>query len=208
MTRFDFLLARVVEEFPNFRIVSRNASWLRIPFAVLAFVTRRKYDTFTTTIGSTMYVAENWWARSGDERYRTLRHELIHVRQFHRWPLGRNWPRLNHVLMAVCYLLLPLPVLWTFRARLEREGYTQTLLVEYELHGPMSAHTSIRRAEWMAETFGGSAYAWMWRRKKARLWALDTIARIHQGEITNERDRVYLAAERVLAKTPVLRVVE
>jgi hypothetical protein len=158
-------------------------------FWLLSKITRRDYSGFNTTIFSTMYVGPDWATDSSTSRYKSLRHEMKHIDQFHRWPLGRwAWP-VNHLLTSIAYLLI-LPVLWTLRARFEREGYTQTLLVEYELNGPFSDARMEDNARWMADTFGGAAYLFMWRKSAAYAWAMDTQRKINAGEISNPEDRV------------------
>ena len=187
--RYRVLAERTKEEFPRFRVKMRRKSWLRPIFWLLSKVTRRSYSTFTTTIFSTMYAADDWDMRTSDRKYRTLRHEKMHIQQFHCWPLGRwAWP-VNHLLTAIAYISI-LPVLLTLRARFEREGYTQTLLAEFELHGPFSDAIMELRARWLTRTFGGSTYVWMWRRRAAYAWAMETMRKINAGEITNDRDRV------------------
>lgn len=189
INRYQLLKKKTKDEYPRFNVKLRKESWLRFPFKVLSAITRKKYSTFTTTIFSTMYARDDWYTRSADKRYRTLRHEKKHIRQFHCWPLGRwAWP-LNHLLMAIAYMLI-LPVRWTLRAKFEREGYTQTLLVDYELEGPFSEETMEVMARWLANTFGGSTYAWMWSKKKAYAWAMDTMRKINAGEIVNNDDRM------------------
>ena len=154
--RYMILLARTKKEFPRFHVELRRDSWLHPIFWLLSKITRMDYSTFTTTIASGMYTRDDWEDRTPDQKYMTLRHEKVHIKQFHCFPLGRwAWP-LNHLIQGLCYLLL-LPIILTFRAKFEREGYTQSLLVEYELHGPMSEAKKERRAQWMAKTFGGSA---------------------------------------------------
>lgn len=186
---FPVLLGRVKREFPGFRIKDRKKSFLQPVFWLLEKITRRNYDTFTTTIGSTMYVGPLWYKRSSRSKYRNLRHELMHVRQFYCWPLGRWAAPLNHVLMALCYLLV-LPIVLTMRARFEREGYKQTLLVEYELYGQISEERMEGNARWLADTFGGPAYLFMWTKKAAYDWAMRTQRQINQGLISNPEDRV------------------
>lgn len=187
--RYQILANRTRKEFPRFNTKKRDSSWLRPIFWVLKKITRQDYKTFTTTIFSTMYVGPSWEEKSQDEKYKTLRHEKKHIRQFHCFPLGRwAWP-INHLLMALCYLLF-LPVILTMRAKFEREGYTQSLLVHYELNGPFSDREMEGWARWLADTFGGSAYMWMWSRKKAYAWAMETMRAINAGEIRNDRDRV------------------
>jgi hypothetical protein len=187
--RYQILANRTRKEFPRFNTKKRDSSWLKPIFWVLKKITRQDYKTFTTTVFSTMYVGPAWDDKSQDEKYKTLRHEKKHIRQFHCFPLGRwAWP-VNHLLMAMCYLLF-LPFILTMRAKFEREGYTESLLVHFELNGPFSDREMEGWARWLADTFGGSAYAWMWRRKKAYAWAMKTMHAINAGEIKNDRDRV------------------
>lgn len=187
--RYEVLAARVRKTYPRFKVKERDKSWLRPIFWALQKITRQDYGSFTTTVFSTMYVGADWAKDSSLDKYKTLRHEKVHIAQFHRFPLGRwAWP-VNHLLMALCYLFI-LPVIWTFRARFEREGYTQTLLVQYELHGQISESRMENNARWLSETFGGSAYAWMWRRKAAYNWAMEIQRKINAGEIANPTDRV------------------
>lgn len=186
MNRFETLWPRVVQEIPGARIVKRSDFWLTRWMG-------KRYDNFTTTIWRTCYVSSQWDTRSSDDRYKTLRHELQHLRQFRNWPfksLGRRylWP-INAVIMSLCYLLV-LPVFWTLRAKFERAGYEQTLLVEYELGGLRTPEDQKSWIDWLTETFGGSTYAWMWTRNDAREWAKNTIMGITSGTITNEKDRV------------------
>jgi hypothetical protein len=195
--RYEILVKRVRALYPRFNVKKRDSSWLLPIFWLLSKVTGQSYDNFTTTIFSTMYVGPNWEKKSVDRKYRTLRHELKHIKQFHCFPLGRwAWP-LNHLLMALCYLLI-LPFVLTMRSRLEREGYTQTLLVEFELDGPFTDERMEYNARWLSGTFGGSAYAWMWRKTAAYAWAMETMRKINAGEIRNAADRVILPGDRLL----------
>ena len=181
-SRYHALAFQVKNKYPRFNVKERNKSWLMPIFWVLSRLTGQSYDNFTTTIFSTMYVSSSWSEKSDERKYRTLRHEEVHIEQFHCFPLGRwAWP-INHLLMSLCYLLL-LPAIFSMRAKFEREGYTQTLLVEFELGGPFSEDRMEYNARWLAETFGGSAYAWMWTRKKAYAWSMDTMRKINAGDI-------------------------
>lgn len=187
--RFVVLSDQVRARYPRFTVTRRDRSWLAPIFWLLQKITRQDYSNFVTTIFSTMYVGSSWGTDSSVSKYKTLRHEMKHIDQFHRWPMGRwAWP-VNHVLMSIAYLLL-LPVLWTFRAMFEREGYTQTLLVEFEMNGPFSDARMEENARWMATTFGGSAYLFMWRKSAAYAWAMDVQRKINAGEISNPTDRV------------------
>ena len=190
MDRYKILFDRLKKDYPRLQVKIRSQTWLGIVFRILSFFTRKDYSNFTTTLGSTLYVEDHWNELSSDRRYAALRHEIMHVRQFHRWPLGRwAWP-LNHLIMALAYLLL-LPVFWTMRAHFEREGYTQTLLVRCELQGEHFSDLQMEaNARWMVEMFCTSAYLWMWTRRKTYDWAMETQRKINEGTIINDRDRV------------------
>jgi len=195
--RYDELARRVKERYPRFNQRPRDKSWLRPLFWLLGKITRTDYSTFHTTVWSTMFTGPRWDKMGDNARYRLLRHELKHIRQAHEFPLGRwAWP-VNHILQGICYILI-FPFFLTFRAKLEREGYTQSLLAEFELSGPFNSSDMENRARWMSTTFGGSAYAWMWTKKKAYAWAMDTMRKINAGEITNKLDRVILPGDRLL----------
>lgn len=182
---YDELAKKTKEEYPRFNTRPRDKSWLRIPFGILRIFTGQSYKTFHTTVFSTLYTGPRWEKMTDKEKYKLLRHEREHIRQFHCWPLGRwAWP-LNHILMSLCYMLV-LPILWTLRAKFEREGYLQTMLTEYELYGEFDERKMESWARWMAETFGTGVYAWMWTKKKAYAWAMDTMRKINAGEIKHD----------------------
>ncbi len=187
--RYELLCARVKSSYPRFNVKERGRSWLAPIFWLLQKITRRDYSLFTTTVFSTMYVGTGWPKFSSNDKYKFLRHEMMHIKQFHRWPLGRwAWP-INHLIVALCYLFV-FPVLWTMRSKFEREGYTQNLLVDYELAGDITELQMEANATWMAQTFGGSDYLFMWRKTPAYAWAMDTQRQIKAGLIANPTDRV------------------
>lgn len=149
------LHARYDELAANVRIVRKSGVWhQRAIHQLLRVVTlgaQSSYlGSYVTTLWHTIYVTDDWDARPIEDRYATLRHELVHVRQFERWG----------VLMAVSYLLLPLPLgLAWFRMRFEREAYEETLRVWHELGGRAAAERL--RAHVIAQ-FTSGAYGWMW----------------------------------------------
>jgi hypothetical protein len=195
--RYEQLALRVKALYPRFNQRPRDKSWLRPLFWLLGKITRTDYSTFHTTVWSTMYTGPRWEKMNDKARYRLLRHEMKHIKQAHCFPFGRRlWP-VNHLLQGICYILI-LPFFVTFRAKFEREGYTQSLLAEFELYGPFGEEKMESRARWMANTFGGSTYAWMWTKKKAYEWAMDTMRKINAGEISNKLDRVILPGDRLL----------
>lgn len=189
--RYQTLARRTKAQFPRFNQRPRDESWLKPIFWLLAKITGTDYSTFHTTIFSTMYTGPRWEQMSDFQKYKLLRHEKVHIEQAHCFPLGRRlWP-VNHLLWAICYLLL-LPFGWTFRSYFERQGYTQTLLVDYEVNGVIGERDMEDNARWMAQTFGGSAYAWMWTGNKAYEWAMKIQRAINLQEIENPLDRVDL----------------
>jgi hypothetical protein len=107
-------------------------------------------DSYVTTLWHTVYVTPDWETRALVDRYATLRHELVHVRQFERWGL----------FMGLAYLLLPLPFgLSWFRMRFERAAYEETIRVYFALGGRDAAEKL--RAH-VIRQFTSGAYGWMW----------------------------------------------
>ena len=200
--RFDRLWARTQREIPGARIVLRkDSTFLAVVFGALGWLLKvvtfgkKKidYSAFATTIGRTLYMPDGylWW--DDVEKYRRLRHELVHLRQFRCWPfpfLGHRgvW-RINAVLMGLCYLLV-LPAFLTMRAHFERAGYTQTMLVRWEMGGLRSTRDRERHIAWLVRTFSTGKYFWMSTAKRTKKWASTTMLQIMDGEICNDRDDV------------------
>jgi hypothetical protein len=121
---------------------------------VVTFGRANRYlHSFQTTIGRTVYVTADWDERDADDRYVTLRHEAIHLRQFRRFTLPG---------MAILYILLPLPLgLAWFRARFEREAYAETIRASAEVWGrDYAARADLR--DHVVDQFVGPSYGWMW----------------------------------------------
>ena len=153
--RVNALLEEIRVEFPGFRLVRKEDSrFQRLIAAALRLIGQRAYlDRYVTTIGRTVYVNQGWEFRTAADRYVTLRHERIHLRQFRRWGL---------IPMSLAYLLLPLPVgLAWCRARLEWEAYAESLRAMRETYGEAHVRDPATRA-YVIEQFTGPAYGWMW----------------------------------------------
>jgi hypothetical protein len=136
------------------RILHKDECWhQRAIHHLLRAVTfggqRRYLQDYVTTIGRTIYVPPDWERRSLADRYATLRHEAVHLRQFRRYGL---------IPMAIAYLLLPLPfgLAWC-RMRLEREAYEETIRVHHQL-GTLDPHLRGH----ILRQFTSGAYGWMW----------------------------------------------
>jgi len=156
--RYRELLAEIRKEFPDFRMIGKDRSRLsRLIHRALVVVTfgaqRRYLDGYQTTIGQTVYVTPDWDERPVAERYATMRHERMHLRQFRRYGL---------VAMALLYLFVPLPLgLAWFRARFEWEGYAETIRAVAEVHGRARVEDRGFRAG-IVRQFTSGAYGWMW----------------------------------------------
>lgn len=113
----------------------------------------RYLSDYVTTLGRTIWVPSDWDQTSHRARYKVLRHELVHVRQFERY----TWPG-----MVLIYGFFPLPagLAWG-RAMLEWEAYAETLAVEAELEGVAAAHAPALHDE-IVRRFTGPDYGWMW----------------------------------------------
>lgn len=167
----DAYLDALRREFPALRVVDkeRNGFCRAIDAALRALTLGRQsaFQTrYVTTIGSTIYVPADWHERSDEDRYITLRHEAVHLRQFRR---------LGLVPMSLLYLLPLLPMgLALGRARLEWEAYRETLRATAEVRGPAAAAALEDR---IVSQFTSGAYGWMWPFPRVvRRWVRDALA--------------------------------
>ncbi len=167
MDRYEALVASLREEIPGFRIVRKHESRLHraidVALRVVTLGRMREYlDSYQTTIGKTVYVTRDWNDWDPDRRYVTLRHEAVHLRQFRRLTLP---------VMAVLYVLLPLPMgLAYFRARLEMEAYEETIRASAEVWGAAYASDGELRRH-VIEQFVSASYGWMWPfRRQLERW--------------------------------------
>jgi hypothetical protein len=156
--RYDALVGALRAEFPEFRIVRKDRSRLhRAIHHALRLITLGQMTSylegFQSTIGATVYVTADWDDCDADQRYVTLRHEAVHLRQFRSLTLPG---------MAVLYLLVPLPMgLAWFRAHFEKQAYAESIRAAAEVWGPdYPRRPEFRRH--VIEQFTGAAYGWMW----------------------------------------------
>ena len=156
--RYQALLDDIRAEIPGFRIIRKDESrFQRAIGAALSVVTlggqTHYLSSYQTTIGRTVYVTPDWDELPAEQRYVTMRHERIHLRQFRRYTL---------VGMAILYVLLPLPLgLAWFRARFEWEAYVESIRAAAELHGRAHVASGPFRERVVAQ-FTSGAYGWMW----------------------------------------------
>ena len=153
----DEKMTKLVKELDEMgvRLLPKTSGFHEDIHVLLVLVTlggQRGYLTdYVTTIGRTIYVPADWDQRTLADRYATLRHERVHVRQFARYGL---------FVMAFAYLFLPLPIgLAWCRYRLEQEAYEESMRAAYELGG-VAALDGLR--DHVIAQFVSASYAWMW----------------------------------------------
>ena len=163
MDRYVALVDALRAEIPGFRIIRKDRSPLHRAIhhalVVVTFGRMRDYlESYQTTIGKTVYVTSDWDDWHPDRRYVTLRHEAVHLRQFRKLTLP---------VMAVLYVLLPLPLgLAYFRARFEMEAYAESIRAAAEVWGPSYPTATAYRAH-VIDQFIGPSYGWMWPFRRA-----------------------------------------
>lgn len=163
-TDFSALDAALLQEFPKFKVVLKQDSWLmRAISAFLLAVTFGKQHAFMTdfitTIGYTVYVPSTWPSMPQVAQMVILRHERVHMRQRAKYSMA---------LFTLLYVLLPLPGgLAYFRAKFEKEAYAETLRAIADLYedGLQQIQSEACRAD-MVSNFTGPSYFWMWPFKK------------------------------------------
>ena len=143
---FDEYVVCVRNEFPKFQV----KRYLDNRFFALLW--RLGWRMAATTLWNTVYMADD---EIGTARgMETLRHEVVHVRDQHRW----------HVLFFLTYFLLPVGP--SFKAFWEWRAYKETLrsvYLEYEgASDAVQAQVLSSWAEWVASQFWNSSYGWMW----------------------------------------------
>ncbi len=177
-------LARMEAEFPGLRVVRKaDSSLSRVIDVALRVVTlgmQREYMTrYTTVLGHTIYTPEIWETQGELDRYLTLRHEAVHLRQLRRY---------GFVVMSFLYAVPFFPLGLAYgRARIEWEAYAETLRAVAEVKGIAGASDPALR-ERIVRQFVGPAYGWMWPfRAQVEGWIDDELARIRGGAMPDAR---------------------
>ena len=168
---------QLMDDLPGLRIVHKSDDWFSKTLdGLLRVVTAGGQSAYTTryvtTIGRTIYLPTRWSARTAEDRYVTLRHEAVHLRQFRRYSL---------VGMSLLYLLPVLPMGLAYgRARLEWEAYEETLRATAEVWGIDAARSPELRHR-ILDQFTGPAYGWMWPfRGSIARWIDEALAEIER----------------------------
>lgn len=181
--RYEDLVVRVEAEFPRFKIIKKRDSPLHRMihwglFAITFGQMREYLDGYYTTLGSRLYVTGDWDDIDPDDRYITLCHEAVHMRQFRRW---------TPPLMGLFYLLFPLPMgLAWFRARFEKEAYAETLRASVEVYGLDYVRRESVRDRIIGQ-FTSASYGWMWPfRQSMERWYDRVVAELEAAEALTE----------------------
>jgi hypothetical protein len=151
-------LAELQREFPGLRVVGKRGDRFSLLIdRLLKIVTlggQSAYLTrYTTVIARTIYVPFDWDERDPRERYVTLRHEAVHLRQTRRYGI---------VLMSFLYGVPFFPLGLAYgRARIEWEAYAETFRAVAEVWGIERARSPELRAH-VVRQFTSPAYGWMW----------------------------------------------
>ncbi len=169
----DAYIEELRQEIPGIRVLYKSddafSRAISGALKVITFGGQSAYMTrYVTTIGRSIYLPSNWDSRDPRAKYVTLRHEVVHLRQFRRYTL---------VGMTLLYLLpmLPMGLAWG-RARLEWEAYAETFRATAEVYGVPAAHDPVLR-EHVIKQFTGPAYGWMWPfRRQVERWIDEVLA--------------------------------
>ncbi|UJR80708.1 hypothetical protein [Sandaracinus amylolyticus] len=165
-------------EFPGLRVVSKRGHTMSIVIdRLLKIVTlggQSAYLTrYTTVLGRTIYTPTEWEQRDPRERYITMRHEAVHLRQSRRYGM---------LLMSFLYALPFFPLGLAYgRARIEWEAYAETFRAVAEVWGPAKARSPELRAHVLRQ-FTSPAYGWMWPfPKQVNRWIDEVLATLPEA---------------------------
>lgn len=157
-TLYSKIYRETLEEFPSFKMVRKSDSAFCIVIGFfLLLITLGKNDSFmdsyTTTIGTTVYTPLSWNSMSEARKSIILRHERVHMRQKRKYGM---------FFFSVLYLFVPLPFLFSyFRMKFEMEAYEETIRAQKEYYGQeFLLIPSVRDA--MIRRFTGPDYFWTW----------------------------------------------
>ena len=155
---YEAYVAELRAEFPGLRVISKRGHAMSIVIdRLLKLITlggQSAYLTrYTTVIGRSIYVPLDWEERDPRERYVTMRHEAVHLRQARRYGM---------LLMSFLYGVPFFPLGLAYgRARSEWEAYAETFRAVAEVWGPAKARSPELRAH-VVRQFTSPAYGWMW----------------------------------------------
>lgn len=177
MKSYIELIEEAKKEFPRVSIVNRTVGkgvplHLKIVFWFM-YKVMSSYSNYVTTIGSTIYVDNSFFVWGEQSQHSVIRHELVHVKQFNTFLLGKKFWPINYFIVGFLYIFI-LPCFFTFRAYFEREAYTESIRADIEF-GRLTRETMRNKIPWYVEEFASSHYFWMMRRNAAKIWVEQTM---------------------------------
>jgi hypothetical protein len=190
----DDELARVNDlirdEFPSFVVRFKSQSFLMklidVLLRIITFGRMTRFFEYVTTLGTTVYVPDDWNQDSPLSRAVTLRHERVHMRQHKEFGL----------LFPISYLFLPLPVVFAgCRRDFEMAGYKESLAATAEYYGFSTINNPQLRSRIVGQ-FVGPSYFWAWPfRDSVERWYDKTVSDIG----SNLRGTVHVQEHRRLS---------
>lgn len=189
---YNKLLLWAAAEYPGFQVrVKEDSKLMSILGALLFWI---PFANYATTIGSKVYIPRRWFddAEAGTTEWpwRVLAHEIVHVHDKQKMPLGifgfsvvYLFPQVLAVLALLSLLGFALGAEWAWtllfllflapipavgRAWAEKRGYAMSMAANYWANG----HILLGAQDGIVAKFTGPDYYFMWPFKKSTsLWA-------------------------------------
>ena len=184
--KYRKLLKEMKEEFKEFAVVQKKTSQFAHVMGKVAFWNPQLNERYTMTIGPKIYVNFTWDERPIKERYDTMIHERIHMRQFQRW---------GFIPYFLMYFLVPFPIKLAYlRMKWEMDAYEVNIYMALKTHGKKHVFGK-EFINYILEQFCGPSYAYTWYTPERIIrWLRETVAKIERGELTwdmlTNRDRL------------------
>ena len=154
---YDDLLVATKAEHKDFRIIKKTDSsfmkFLNVLLLIITFGQMKSFMTeFITTIGYKVYVPKDFDSWPESNRFLTIVHESVHMKQ-------RKNALLGGFGFSFAYLFLPLPAFFALcRLRYEIEAYATDAVFGHRVY-----HFSKEsRAKEVAQLLSNSSYFWTW----------------------------------------------
>jgi hypothetical protein len=163
------------------KLVKKSDSRLMRFLGKLMFFNKKFMTRFYTTLGSTIYVPDDFWDDDDAHTVSVFAHECKHIHDKGRLSIIYEFiyvcPQIlallsllallaiwfsNWWLMALLALPLAAPIPSPGRMFIERRGYLMTLACTYWLWGRVGDH----EYDWVSKQFTSGNYYWMWPFKR------------------------------------------
>ena len=175
---FEETLINLKKEIPDIEVRYKDKSLFMKLLGIILFFNPAFMKSFITTIGSTIYYANEAYTREQPVGATVvLLHEATHILESKRkngfiFSLSYLFPQLLFLLSIpmffVCgfysflFLIFLLPLPAPFRMMIERNGYTTSLYIMHLLKLKGYGYDLDLAVPWVVSQFKTSAYYWMW----------------------------------------------